>query len=494
MWNNNIYQYKCRLGAAVIATAMLLQTASCKKFIEVDVPVTSVNAGNVYQDNNTATSVLTDIYSNLSQREPTVSTPDEAFSGVSFVTELSADNLTLFFKDNSRLLALYENTLRAAGTTSGVGIWDRGYEFIYRVNVALEGITASNSLSAAVKKQLLGECYFFRAFFYFHLVNIYGDVPLVLSTDYKQNAVLPRTATATVYAQVLADLLQAKELLNEQYVAIDMVTTGTERSRVNKAAATALLARVYLYMNEYAKAEAEATVVINNPLYVLLTGNIGDVFLKNSKETLWSLQPVQSATQNTWAGKIFPLTTAGPNGSRPVYLSDDLIAKYAATDKRLSNWMGNVTVNGKTYYYPNKYKAGPAVTTIVEYDVVLRLSEQYLIRAEARARQNKLSGAGSATGDLNAIRARAGLTDTTISNQQGMLDAIMLERRKELFTEWGHRWFDLKRTGRIDAVMTAYAPVKGATWETYKSLYPIAQKQIDLNPGMKGQQNPGYNQ
>jgi len=129
----------------------------------------------------------------------------------------------------------------------------------------------------------------------------------------------------------------------------------------------------------------------------------------------------------------------------------------------------------------------------VEYDIVLRLAEQYLIRAEARAKQNNLTGTGSAIIDLNVIRNRAGLSDTTITVQENMLNAILLERRKELFTEWGHRWFDLKRTGKIDAVMQAYAPVKGTTWESYKSLYPIAQKQIDLNPGMAGQQNPGYN-
>jgi hypothetical protein len=486
-----INKHTIRIYGAVLSTALALLVGGCKKFIEVDVPVTSVNAGNVYQDNNTAISVLTDIYSNLSQREPTFSVPDEAFTGISFATELSADNLTLFYKDNVRMLAFYENKLLAAGTPSGVSFWDRGYEFIYRVNAAIEGITASNSLKPAVKQQLLGECRFFRAFFYFYLVNLYGDVPLVLSSDYTQNALLPRTALATVYNQVLADLLEAKQLLNDQYVAIDMVSAGTERLRVNKSAAIAMLARVYLYLGEYAKAEAEANTVINNSLYTLLT-DLNTVFLKNSKESIWSLQPVQSATQNTWEGKVFLLTSAGPNGSRPVYLSDNLVATYAANDKRLSSWMSSVTVSAKTYYYPAKYKAGSSVTTIVEYDMVLRLAEQYLIRAEARAQQENLTGTNGAVADLNKIRNRAGLADTAIATKQAMLNAIMVERRKELFTEWGHRWLDLKRTGNIDAVMQSYAPVKSTTWESYKSLYPIAQKQIDLNPAMAGQQNPNY--
>lgn len=489
----NIYKYRKRIFSTVMSVTLLLLAAGCKKFIEVDVPVTSVNAGNVYQNNSTATSVLTDIYSNLSQREPTAAVPDEALAGVSLATELSADNLTLFNKDNTRMLAFFENKLLAAGTPSGVYFWDRCYEFIYRVNAAMEGITSSAALTPAVQQQLLGECRFFRAFFYFYLVNLYGDVPLVLTTDYKQNALLSRTAAATVYNQILTDLLEAKQLLNEQYVAIDMITPGTERLRVNRSGARAMLARVYLYLGDYAKAEAEATAVINNNLYSLLTGTIGNTFLKNSQETIWSLQPVQTATQNTWAGKVFLMTSAGPNASRPVYLSDELIATYAPTDKRFTSWIASVKVGTKTYYYPAKYKAGSAITTLVEYDIVLRLAELYLIRSEARAQQNNLTGAGSAVSDLNVIRSRAGLPDTTITAQQDILNAILLERRKELFTEWGHRWFDLKRTGKMDGVMQVYAPVKGTTWESYKSLYPIAQKQIDLNPGMTGQQNLGYN-
>jgi len=488
----NINQCMVRICGAAMLVAMIWPATGCKKFIEVDVPVTSVNAGNVYNNNSTATSVLTDIYSNLSQREPTTATPDEALAGVSLVTELSADNLTLFYKDNIRMLAFYENKLLSAGTPSGVYFWDRCYEFIYRINAAMDGITNSTALTPAVQQQLLGECRFFRGFFYFYLVNLYGDVPLVLTADYKQNALLSRTASSTVYNQILTDLLEAKQLLNEQYVAIDMITTGTERLRVNRSAARAMLARVYLYLGDYAKAEAEATAVINNGLYSLLTANVGNTFLKNSQETIWSLQPVQSATQNTWEGKVFLMTTAGPTASRPVYLSDELIALYAPADKRLTSWIGSVKVGTKTYYYPAKYKAGSSVTTLVEYDIVLRLAEQYLIRAEARAQQNNLTGAGSAVSDLNVIRSRAGLADTTIAIQQDMLNAILLERRKELFTEWGHRWFDLKRTGKIDGVMQAYAPVKGTTWESTKSLYPIAQKQIDLNPGMTGQQNLGY--
>jgi hypothetical protein len=120
---------------------------------------------------------------------------------------------------------------------------------------------------------------------------------------------------------------------------------------------------------------------------------------------------------------------------------------------------------------------------LTEYNMVLRLAEQYLIRAEARGMQNDLTGAMD---DVNIIRARAGLSsiDGTGFAQQDVLDAIDQERRAELFVEWGHRWFDLKRTGKIDAVL---GPVK-PDWQSKDALFPIAQTEIIANPNLI--QNP----
>jgi hypothetical protein len=465
----------------------------CRKFIEVEAPVTSVNSGNVYQNDNTAIAVLTEMYTNFMLRTVNTSTIDDGVSGVSWVTELTGDNLTLEYLTGRKLLSYYQNALEATGNiNAGTVFWNRLYEYIYKTNAALEGITASAALTPAVKTQLLGECHFIRAFCYFYLVNLYGDAALVLTSDYEKNALLPRIAAAEIYKQIIVDLTEAKSLLKERYVGLNMVTESSERIRVNKGAATALLARVYLYTSNYVAAEAAATEVINNNLYSLVTDNVGNVFLKNSKETIWSMQPTLSTTQNTWESFIFPLTKL-PSFSNPVSLSANLVATFdAATDKRFKSWIGAYTNSGKTYYYAYKYKAGSPTTTVTEYEMVLRLAEQYLIRAEARAQQNNITGTGSAAEDLNIIRSRAGLGGTTAANKADMIDAVLLERRKEFFTEWGHRWFDLKRLGKIDAVMQAYAPVKGATWEPYKALYPILQSEIALNPGMTGQQNQGY--
>ena len=118
--------------------------------------------------------------------------------------------------------------------------------------------------------------------------------------------------------------------------------------------------------------------------------------------------------------------------------------------------------------------------------MVLRFAELYLIRAEARAQQNKLTGANSAASDINVIRTRAGLSNTTATTQAALLLAVEKERQVELFTEWGHRWFDLRRTGRIDAVLSAVKP----TWKPTAALFPIPYLEIQRNPLLT--QNNGY--
>jgi len=121
---------------------------------------------------------------------------------------------------------------------------------------------------------------------------------------------------------------------------------------------------------------------------------------------------------------------------------------------------------------------------------VFRLAEQYLIRAEAKAQQGTdMIGAAA---DLNVIRNRAGLANTTASTHDDLLAAVAHERQIELFAEWGHRWFDLKRTGQVDAVMSAVTPQKNpsGTWKTYQQLYPVPQSEISKNPFLK--QNAGY--
>jgi hypothetical protein len=359
------------------------------------------------------------------------------------------------------------------------------------VNLALERLSISNSLTPAVKQQLMGEAKFLRAFFYFYLTNLYGDVPLTTSSDYTANAVLSRSSQQLVYQQIIADLLSAQSLLSNGYVAADAETATTERVRPNKWAATALLARAYLYTGDWADAIKQATAIINNSSEYNLVP-LNNVFLKNSNEAIWQWQPVTTGW-NTWDALVFVLPASGPSpgsniGHHPVFLSPQLQNSFEAGDQRKLNWLDSVDVNGTTYYYPYKYKSATLNAPVTEYTMVLRLGEQYLIRAEAEAENND---SGDAITDLNIIRTRAGLPNYAgATDKTSVLAAIMHERQVELFTEWGHRWLDLKRTGNINAVMTAVAPTKGTTWNPDWALYPLPLYDITQDPKLT--QNPGY--
>jgi len=457
---------------------------SCKKLIEVDPPIENIIGKEVYSTNSGAASVLTGIYGDMSENSFV-----HGLQGISLALGMSADELTLFAGNlNQGFEYLYRND---ANSELGNLMWISLYGYIYRVNTAIEGLSVSTDISANVKKQLLGEAHFLRAFYYFYLVNLYGDVPLITSTDIKVNANASRTDKALVYAQIISDLLEAQQLLTDRYVAADAQTETAERVRPNRTAATALLARVYLYTQQWDKAEAQASVVIGNTNYALVP--LSEVFLSNSGETIFALHARQTLTSNL-DGRMFNFlpTDAGPNDIRPVYLSTHLYNSFEAGDNRKQEWTKTLVTGNASYPYVNKYKTDLNSAWVTEYPMVLRLAEQYLIRAEARAWQGKLGGANSAESDLNSIRSRAGLADTTATDQAGMLDLILQERRVELFTEWGHRWLDLKRIGKVDEVMTVVAPDKGGNWQSFKSLYPIPPVEIQRNPSLRGHQNPGY--
>jgi hypothetical protein len=117
-------------------------------------------------------------------------------------------------------------------------------------------LSGAKNLTLGLRSQLIGEAKFVRAFCYFYLVNLFGDVPLVTSTSYTVNTGLGRTSVNEIYQQIIQDLKEAQEMLSTSYP-----TPG--KVRPNKWAATALLARAYLYMGNWADAEAQATAIID---------------------------------------------------------------------------------------------------------------------------------------------------------------------------------------------------------------------------------------
>ncbi len=285
----------------------------------------------------------------------------------------------------------------------------------------------------------------------------------MLTTDYRINARLSRTSSDDVYAQIIEDLNEATDLLDADFLdgSLQKYSNIPERLRPTRWVAKALLARVYLAIKDYTNADAAASAIIDGSSLFTLNP-LSDVFLKDNTESIWQLQPINSGF-NTEDAIIFVLPSSGPSdvslgAGNPVYISLQLINSFEAGDQRRLNWIDSVSVVSGKYYYPFKYKKSNYGDPLTECLVAFRLAEQYLIRAEARTHQNNFSGAQA---DLNKVRSRAGLGNTAADTEDELLSAILHERKVELFSEFGHRWLDLKRTGKVDEVMTDITPQKG---------------------------------
>lgn len=450
----------------VVSFCLLGVLSACKKMVEVKAPVTQLVTETVFKNDASAVAAQLAIYAQMEA--------DGLPYNMAVATGLSADEC-INYSPSPDYTELYTNGLTSVNAATNA-LWTSFYKYVYEANAVLEGIVQAATLSAGVKKQLEGEAKFVRAFCHFYLVNLFGAVPVLASTDFRVNAVSGRQPASQVYQAIIQDLKEAALLLGDNYVSGANIPT-TERTRPNKWAAIALLARAYLYNKNWPEAETAATAVIGQSAHYGLVPRLNEVFLKNSPEAIWQLMPVIPG-YNSIEGASFILKTT----PSLVSLTPDLVNSFEPGDGRKGAWIDSMTVAGTTYRFPYKYKVYQNAAALTEYSMLQRLAEIYLVRAEARSRQGKLP---EAQNDLNAIRNRAGLPNTTAANPADIMDAILQERRVELFTEMGHRWLDLKhmeKTGLLQA--------KGTGWREQASLYPIPQAELNLNPNLT--QNPGY--
>ncbi|UPS92614.1 RagB/SusD family nutrient uptake outer membrane protein [Bizionia sp. M204] len=440
---------------------------SCEDYLELNDPIGQLPTPEVFEDAQTATSAVTTLYAKLRD----ASSISGGQTGLGFLMGLYTDELD-YYALGEHADSFYQHQIIASDPTVAE-LWNSSYHIIFMSNSVLEGLENSESLNIDVKNQLRGEALFVRALMHFYLVNLFGDVPYVLTTDYALNSQFSRMPVQDVYEQMLIDLIEAQSLLTSSYVSF-------ERTRPNKWVVTSLMARVYLYLEQWDAAERASTQVINNAGLYDLQVPIEAVFLKASPSAIWQLKP-KNAGDNTLEGILYALSSPPPQVAA---LTTDFIEDMEALDLRRQHWIHEVTDGTDTWYLPYKYQQGSNTGTSMEYSVVFRLSEQYLIRAEARARQGYITDAQA---DLNAVRLRAGLDAITASGMAELMAAITAERRFELFTEFGHRWFDIKRLGIADTVLD---PIKPG-WISTQVLLPIPDSELLRNPNLNPQ-NPGY--
>jgi hypothetical protein len=441
----------------ILGLTILLFLFSCDDFLETDPPSDLVVQEDAYANARNVRAVVNGLYTQILLYN------DVFYYEIPFfITPLTDDA----FHASTSYDDLRYNTYSPTNTYTAY-YWAETFPAILSSNDLIERLPAVTSIPEAEKQQNIGEAKYFRAYSYFVLTYLFGDVPWITSTNILTTTLQPRDSHETVVGHIIQDLKD---------VEIALTGSSNPNTKVTKTAASALLARTYLYHKEWKNASDKASEVIQNPDYSLDV--LDNIFLRTSKESIF-----KTSSSGSWSSYIdrvyYGQLAANTNYLR---LTDDFLNSFEEGDLRKTKW----TLKVGDFWHPYKYKRTAAASPGVAEDFVsLRLTEQYLIRAEALAQQSKLA---EAVADLNLIRKRAGLSELPDNlSKAELLLKIEQERRHEFFAEEAHRWWDLIRTGRADAVLGAFP---GKKWETHKALLPVPQKELDKNLNLT--QNPGY--
>lgn len=378
--------------------------------------------------------------------------------------------------------------------------WNNYYNLIARANIILSKIEIADASIITNKARHIAEAKFLRAFAYFDLVRIFGDVPMVTTpVNIEEAYKTGREKTDKIYDNIIVkDLLAAQNDLPVKY-------TGSDVGRATKGAAESLLGLVYLTRKDFVNAESKLKEVTT--LGYSLLSKYNDLFDytkdEHHSEYIFDIEYQEalgglgSGFTNKFAPLSAPYSTfykiAGGGGeeNNP---TKELLNAFEPNDLRK-----DITVNGTGGFIDGTgtfIKFLQAATTTKKYLTpvivsgdskvnwkVLRYADVLLMYAEALNENGKTS---EALGYLNQVRTRAGLTGYSGLNQTDARDKIFLERRLELGME-GHRWFDLIRTGRALSFLAA----KGM--KSYMAIFPIplGQLQVINDPSIFAQ-NPGY--
>ena len=481
--------------------AVLTLSVSCEGFLTED-PVMSQSTELTLSDYNGLSKAVAGAYSPL---------VDGTWYGAFFVldAEMRAGNAMIPINTgftSGRMSVPYQMNYNPNSTS---GLWSFAYFAISACNNVINAIDnniedlKTSSVTEADLNNLKAEALALRALAHFDLLRLYcrldgsnADLGVCLITEPQLPTDKPGRATVSAsFEQIIGDLTTAENLMEDSY---QRTGVSDKKATINKDVIQALLARVYLYNKNYSKAAEYASKIINCGHYQLWTAEEypavwGKDVAGDGGEVIFEVYGKQAnGYDEYWEG---PSHMTNPLGYADCAASAQLTDLFEDGDIRGSKGIRG-TDEGKVMFCTDKDEAsggqlwtmkyygkgeGNATSTPdVNNTIVLRLSEMYLIRAEAA-----VNGAGStALADINAIRTARGATELT---SVGKAD-VALERRLELNFE-GHLWFDLDRTGSSlsysDANITRNLDASSMYWAL-----PIPKLQIDINENLK--QNPGY--
>jgi hypothetical protein len=403
------------------------------------------------------------------------------------IGDLMADNTYVQTKNSNRYISQYNYSVTAVDAIPGE-TWPSCYAAILRVNQIL-----ATTLTGTDIDPIKAQAYAIRALMYFKLVTYFATpytadssalgVPLVLA--YSPYALPTRNTVGEVYAQIVSDLKAA----------IPIAPAYVNSVTLNKYAIEGLLARVYLYMGDYVDAESTAADVINNSGFTLVTPANLVAFWANPGIHTDQVEVMFEIDQDVLVNNGFDnLGGIYVNGYADLYCSYQLDSLYSPTDARGLLIYPGTTAAGTSAFVVNKYPNGE--NTDPDNPKVIRLAEVYLIGAEAAARNNDIT---NAQGWLNTLMANRDPSITYTDVGQALINDVILERRKELAFE-GDRFFDLNRLGLpIIREPNAAALPAGPNnvnliipYPDNRRVAPIPYAEIQANPNIASQQNPGY--
>jgi len=355
-------------------------------------------------------------------------------------------------------------------------LWGAIYNTVYIANFILERLPEVPGVPAAQRNQVMGTAHFLRGYAFFVALYTFGGVPQVVTTDIETNRNIPRASETDILSLIIDDYNQA------------LVTVPNEpvnAGYVGEMAVRAAFARLHLYLGQWTEAAAFATAVIESEQYELEAEFSSLVDEDFTDEAIFEVGYTQADDPGTSGN--FGLNNLFV-GRREIIPSNQVIVALASSESgdRFSSMtfdLANLSGSDNGWSVA-KYGTADADNNNV---VVFRLGEMYLIRAEARAQLDNVTGNTSAQSDINVLRTRANAPTVPSVTKSQMLNLIEAERQYELAFE-GHRWYDLVRTGRASQVMTAFSP----NWRNNYELWPIPQSEIQNNPALVGNQNPGY--
>jgi hypothetical protein len=472
----------------ILLLAALMIFSSCEKILEKE-PTDKLSIEDLFKDVLGAKTALAGAYSTLLEEY-------HYQRNLMVYPEILAGNIKFSKNTNLRLEDVYEVALDAQNSSMNdtyIGL----YTELNNVNNVLK-YTPSASGSSAEKAKIIAEAKCIRALLHFDLVRIFArpfnftadgshlGVALILQPQLFSDPAPKRATVAETYAAIVRDLTDAIAAFDGNNVGV--LANGYRQNYFTQASAKALLAKVYLYQNKWDEAYALADEIIKSNQYTLLsnanyvaswTGRVP------SSESIFEL-PIETGFSGNSLGSYYDSANSG--NYRMYAATNDLLGLYTTTDVRnTSNLFTRVTISGTDYLYTKKYAAGSLNATPVK---VLRLSELYLIRAEAAVEKTTPDFA-VANADLNLIRKRADASASTlnITVKNDMIDAILLERRKELAFE-GNLLFDLLRKKKDIVRTDVTAVIKNLLYMDNRVIMPLPATTVDANTNMK--QNPGY--